>query len=92
MMTNENTPLEDIIYREAGHSVMAYLLLKSFTRKYVPFDRSLILPPFEKVSIILPFKIWGKLTGSLGGLITVPQVLIAGYLAPKFIRAAMSET
>ncbi len=68
-------------YREAGHAVMSYLVRNGFTDKYVPLVRSGILPAFEKVAIEGESANWAKRTPGLGSLITVPQVLLAGYLA-----------
>ncbi len=70
-------------YREAGHVVMSYLLLKGFTNKYVPISRDGILTEFTKVTIEGENTDWTKTTSNLGSLMTMPQVLLAGYAAEK---------
>lgn len=67
-------------YREAGHTVMSYLIRKGLTDQYVPRDRSLILPAFETVAIEGKSANWAELTYGLGSLVTVTQVLLAGYI------------
>lgn len=72
-----------VAYREAGHYVMAYLIRYGFTDRYVPFDRSLILPIYSGVTIEEPRTDWEELTGSLGSLGTVAQVHLAGFAAER---------
>src|SRR5260221_2411612 len=67
--------------REAGHAVMSYLIRAGLTEKYVPVDRSLILPAFKQVSIEGPSAEWDATTIGLGSFVTVPQVLMAGDAA-----------
>lgn len=79
IMANDSPEL--CAYREAGHAVMSYLIRKGFTDKYVPIGRSLILPAFEQVAIESESANWAEITHGLGSLVTVPQVLLAGYVA-----------
>jgi hypothetical protein len=83
-------PPEQRAFREAGHAVMSYLIRKGFTEKYVPVDRSLILPAFEQVAIEGDSAPWAKITFGLGSFVTVAQVLLAGYAAEK-IKLAIHE-
>jgi hypothetical protein len=77
---NENA-VELRAYQEAGHAVMSCLIQQGLTDKYVPADRSLILPRFRVVSLAGKSNKWSQTTSSLGSLVTVPQVLIAGVRA-----------
>ena len=83
MASQRPDTLERRAYQEAGHAVMSYLIRQGFTDKFVPFDRSLILPAFERVAIEGPSVDWGKITFGLGSLITASQVLLAGYAAER---------
>jgi len=60
---------------------MSYLIREGYTDKFIPLDRSLVFPQFSTVAIEGESADWGKLTLSLGSLVTVPQVLLAGCLA-----------
>jgi hypothetical protein len=75
--------LEVRAWREAGHAVMSFLIRQGFTDKYVPLDRSLILPAFKTVAIEGASADWAELTVSLGSLVTVAQVLLAGYVVQQ---------
>lgn len=79
---------EHSAYREAGHTVMSYLILKGFTDQYIPISRQDILSEFHQVTIEVESTHWAKTTFALGSFITVPQVLLAGDLseAIKFNR------
>jgi len=68
-------------YREAGHTVMSYLLLKGFTKKYVPLSRDAMLAGFSRVTIEGKHPKWSKITFKFESFMTVPQVLLAGYAA-----------
>jgi len=68
-------------YREAGYAVLSYLIRHGFTTKYVPIGRLDCLPPFEQVTIEGESPDWTKVTSNLCSLVTVPQVLLAGYVA-----------
>ena len=70
-------------YREAGHVVMSYLLLKGFANKYVPISKDDILTEFSEVTIKHDSVNWKEITSNLGSMMTVPQVLLAGYAAEK---------
>jgi ATP-dependent Zn protease len=78
MVSQQSHSIERLAYQEAGHAVMSYLIRKGFTEKYVPIDRSLILPTFKKVAINGESADWGEITFGLGSLITTAQVLLAG--------------
>lgn len=88
--SSKSLPLEHRAYREAGHAVMSYLIRKGFIEKYVPVDRSLILPEFQQIAIEGESAPWAKTTFGLGSLVTVPQVLLGGYAAER-IRYAINE-
>jgi hypothetical protein len=81
---------ENRAYREAGHAVMSYLIREGYTDKFLPLDRSLMLPAFSCVAIEGESADWSKLTFSLGSLITVSQVLLAGCLAER-IKGATGD-
>ena len=83
MASKQADPLEKLAYQEAGHATMSYLIRRGFVKKYVPVDRSLILPTFTRISIEGQSADWGKLTPGLGSLMTVSQVLLAGALAKE---------
>ncbi|MHB8627773.1 MAG: hypothetical protein ACYDBJ_17455 [Aggregatilineales bacterium] len=73
--------LERFAYDQAGHTTMYYLIRKGIAEKYTPNDRSLMLPNFDQISIEVMSADWTGATFSLGSLMTVPQVLIAGQIA-----------
>jgi hypothetical protein len=81
--TSPAQSLEHRAFREAGHAVMSCLIRKGYTDRFVPFDRSLILAPFQPITLESTPTSWNELTGSLGSLITTAQVLSAGYLAER---------
>jgi hypothetical protein len=83
MTSQQLDTLERRAYQEAGHTVMSYLIRQGFTNKFVPIDRSLILPEFERVAIEGQSADWAKTTFGLGSLITASQVLLAGYAAER---------
>jgi hypothetical protein len=83
MALQQSGSSEHRAYQEAGHAVMSYLIRKGFTDKYVPVDRSLILPEFKQVTIEGESANWAETTFGLGSLVTVPQVLLAGYTAVR---------
>jgi hypothetical protein len=79
----DDKPIVRIAYREAGHATMYCLLSKGIAAKHVPYSRSDMLPVVEKVSIIELGNRWGGFTANLGSMITVAQVLLAGYVAQR---------
>lgn len=89
MLNQQVEPLEQIAYREAGHSVMAYLITKAgvfddlYLAPIASCDRHLMLTEIEFVSIKAPFHNWGELTFSLRSLTATPRVLLAGYAASR---------
>jgi hypothetical protein len=70
-------------YREAGHACMSFLIRHGYILQYLPRDLSLVLNEFTSLSLDGPAVDWDKLTFSLGSLMSVPQVLLAGYLAER---------
>ena len=72
---------DHIAYQQAGHAVMSYLIRNGFTDKFVPISRSDCLPGFEHVTIEGKTTDWTKITSNLGSLVTVSQVLLAGYVS-----------
>src|SRR6266545_4571794 len=81
MKSQQSDSSEHSAYREAGLAVMSYLIRNGFTNKYLPIGRSDCLPPFEQVTIEGESLAWTKITPNLGSLVTVAQVLLAGYVA-----------
>lgn len=83
MTSQQVENLEGRAYREAGHATMSFLIRKGFVERFVPVDRSLMLPEFAIVSIEGQGVDWGEITRGLGSLMTVPMVLLAGCLAEQ---------
>lgn len=81
MTTPDINPLENRAYNQAGHATISYLIRYGYAEKYLPANRSLMLPTFETISLTSDVTNWGQLTGTSTSLLTVPQVLVAGYIA-----------
>jgi hypothetical protein len=90
--TSSAESLEHRAFREAGHAVMSCLIRTGSTDRFVPFDRSLILAPFQLITLESPKASWDELTGSLGSLIATAQVLSAGYLAERIQYQLVDST
>lgn len=76
-------------YREAGHAVMWYLIIKTgsaddlFAAPIQPPDRKNTLSEFQSVTIVGQGTDWGKFTFSLRSLLTTPLVLLAGNASER---------
>ena len=92
MVPQQSDSIERLAYREAGHAVMSYLIRKGFTEKYVPVDRSLILPAFKEVALSGEGADWGEITSGLGSLITTAQVLLAGNASEQLKFSTSKDT
>lgn len=74
-------------YQQAGHALMAYLILeKGITDRLFLLsstERDLLLPDVQLLTIEDAGTGWAKTTFSLRSLTTVPIVLLAGYIATR---------
>jgi hypothetical protein len=81
--------LERRAYCEAGHAVMAFLILKAgiadnlFLLPVSADTRPYFVAKFEQISIKHTCSNWGAITYSLASLTTTPMVLLAGYAAER---------
>ncbi len=88
-MLPESDSLGYRAYREAGHAVMWYLIIKTgladdlFAAPIQPSDRKNMLAEFQRVIIMGKGTDWGKFTFSLRSLLTTPLVLLAGNVSEK---------
>ncbi len=80
---SSSEPLLRQAYRAAGHLLMDYLLRRGVAAKYVPMDRSLMLPERTSITLNGAGTNWGESTTAVGSWLTVPQVLLAGYAAER---------
>jgi hypothetical protein len=82
-------PPERRAFREAGHVVMAYLILKAgwldfiFAIPIAAVDRPYLVPPFMHVTLEGAGVDWGEISFSLRSLITTPVILLAGFAAER---------
>jgi hypothetical protein len=76
-------PLDRRAYRAAGHHLMDYLLRHGRATKYLPMDRTRMLPERRHITINGEGTNWAEHTTATGSLLTVPQVLLAGYVAER---------
>jgi hypothetical protein len=74
-------PLNRRAYRAAGHHLMDYLLRHGRATKYLPMDRTRMLPERPHITVNGEGTNWAERTTATGSLLTVPQVLLAGYVA-----------
>ncbi len=70
-------------YRAAGHLLMDYLLRRGTAGKYLPMDRSQMLPERRSITVNGAGTHWDEITSALGSWMTVPQVLLAGYVSER---------
>jgi hypothetical protein len=81
--------LESITYREAGHVLMAYLIVKvgitdsSFALPISQGGRELLIPEFDMVAADGELSKLTQPTFSLRSLITVPLFIFAGFAAQR---------
>ena len=89
--------MEGIAYREAGHVLMAYLLLKagiadsSFAMPIHPRDRKYLVPEFSVVTVDGELSKLARPTFSLRSLVTVPLFIFAGFAAQRIQEGLASE-
>jgi hypothetical protein len=87
--SQQSASLEHRAYREAGHAVVSFLILKAgvaddlFLMPIASVDRPFLLAEFEQVSIGNGGADWSTLTFSLRSLITTSLVLLAGYASER---------
>ena len=88
---------EGIAFREAGHAVMAYLIVKagiadsSFAAPISQGDRELLVPQFKAVAADGALSDLMQPRSSLRNLITVPLFVFAGFAAQRIHRDPSSE-
>jgi len=88
-MSPQSDSLEYRAYREAGHAVMWYLIIKTgladdlFAAPIQAPDRKNLLAEFQNVTIVDKGTDWGNFTFSLRSLLTTPLVLLAGNASEK---------
>jgi hypothetical protein len=84
--------VEGIAYREAGHVLMAFLILKGsvsdfyFALPIAPEDRELMIPMIESVSPEGELSKHARPTMSLRSLLTVPLFIFAGFAARRIFE------
>ena len=93
MTTPSDKPAIEVAYQQSGHAVMSYIIRCGLTlnNEWLPLDSSLVLPAFSELSIEKASTEWNKITFSLGSLVTVPQVLLAGVLAQQIFTNSLTE-
>lgn len=70
-------------YRAAGHLLLDYLLRRNQALQFFPMERQFMLPDRTHITVNGAGTNWGEITGALGSMLTVPQVLLAGHLAER---------
>ena len=90
--------MEGIAYREAGHVLMAYLLLKtgfvdsSFGLPITSQDRKYLVPEFDVVTAEGELSKLARPMFSLRSLVTVPLFIFAGFAAQRIYESPSTET
>lgn len=90
--------MEGIAYREAGHVLMAYLILKagfadsSFSMPIASRDRKYLVPDFSVVTAEGELSKLARPTFSLRSLVTVPLFIFAGFAAQRIHEDLPTET